>query len=206
MTFSTAAGAGGDHSAPPALVLLSAGPVACLAALQQQAAPVLAEVLRLPLRTPLDPLAPDAALAALAEGPSGLAPLPRDPGLALADGRHWAAALGAWRQPVLLLLAAEQLETGLPAALTALLRQWQVPCLGLVQWGGPWQPEQRRREGLPWLGALESSRRWPGSRVAADVGVAGAADAAMEADAERATALRFTCQARWQDLRHQLYT
>lgn len=165
---------------PPALVLLAAGAAAALAALQGQAAPALSRVLGLPLLAPLDPLAPDAALAALAAGPPGLVPLPRDPGLPLADGRHWAAALGAWRQPALVLLAAEQLDTGLPAALTALLQQRQVPCLGLVQWGGSWRPEQRRLEGLPWLGWL--------SAPASD---------------EQAAALASACAARWAVLERQ---
>jgi hypothetical protein len=154
MTFSTVPGTLGEASSPPALVLLAAGPAAAVAGLLGQVAPALAAALHLPLLAPLNPLGADAALAALAEGPQGLAPLPRDPGLPLADGRHWAAALGAWRQPALVVIAAEQMDTGLPAALTALLVQWQVPCLGLVQWGGSWDPEQRRLEGLPWLGCL----------------------------------------------------
>jgi hypothetical protein len=174
------AGVAAEAGHPPALVLLAAGAAAALAALQGQAAPALAGVLGLPLLAPLDPLAPDAALAALAAGPPGLVPLPRDPGLPLADGRHWAAALGAWRQPVLVLLAAEQLDTGLPAALTALLQQRQVPCLGLVQWGGSWRPEQRRLEGLPWLGWL--------SAPASD---------------EQAAALASACAARWAVLERQ---
>ena len=174
------AGVAAEAGHPPALVLLAAGAAAALAALQGQAAPALAGVLGLPLLAPLDPLAPDAALAALAAGPPGLVPLPRDPGLPLADGRHWAAALGAWRQPALVLLAAEQLDTGLPAALTALLQQRQVPCLGLVQWGGSWRPEQRRLEGLPWLGWL--------SAPASD---------------EQAAALASACAARWTVLERQ---
>jgi hypothetical protein len=174
------AGVAAEAGHPPALVLLAAGAAAALAALQGQAAPALAGVLGLPLLAPLDPLAPDAALAALAAGPPGLVPLPRDPGLPLADGRHWAAALGAWRQPVLVLLAAEQLDTGLPATLTALLQQRQVPCLGLVQWGGSWRPEQRRLEGLPWLGWL--------SAPASD---------------EQAAALASACAARWAVLERQ---
>ncbi|MFO0104886.1 MAG: hypothetical protein ACK516_06340, partial [Cyanobium sp.] len=92
MTFPTDAGVAAEAGRPPALVLLAAGEAAALAALQGQAAPALAGVLGLPLLAPLDPLAPDAALAALAAGPPGLVPLPRDPGLPLADGRHWAAA------------------------------------------------------------------------------------------------------------------
>ncbi len=145
--------------APPALVLLAGGTPAALAGLQAQVAPRLAQALGLRLLDPLAPLSPDQALEALAAqaGPDPLlAPLPRDPGQPLADGRHWAAALGAWRQPVLLLLAGEQLETGLPAALAALLQLWQVPCLGLVKWEGTWDPQARRRDGLPWLGPLSA--------------------------------------------------
>ncbi len=181
MTFSTVAATPAEASAPPGLVLLAAGPAAAVADLQGQMAPALAAVLHLPLLEPLNPLAADAALGALAEGPPGLAPLPRDPGLPLADGRHWAAALGAWRQPALVVLAAEQLHTGLPAALTALLAQWQVPCLGLVQWGGSWEPQQRRLEGLPWLGCL----------------------AAGQQEADNAAALRSACAARWATLERQ---
>jgi hypothetical protein len=83
--------------------------------------------------------------------------LPLDPGLPLACGGHWAEALGAWRQPALLVCAAEQLQTGVPAAMTALLERWQVPLVGLVQWGEPWAWAERRRDGLPWLGALQAT-------------------------------------------------
>lgn len=57
----------------------------------------------------------------------------------------------------------EQLATGLPAAGTALLRQWRVPLLGLIQWGGRWDPEARRHDGLPWLGALAAGAIPPGT-------------------------------------------
>lgn len=174
MTFSSRAATPVEGSGPPALVLLAAGPAEAVAALQAQVAPALAAALHLPLLEPLNPLAADAGLAALAAQPPGLAPLPRDPGLPLVDGRHWAAALGAWRQPTVVVLAAEQLQTGLPAALTALLVQWQVPCLGLVQWGGSWDAQQRRLEGLPWLGCLAATQPM-----------------------DQATALRSACAARW---------
>ncbi|MGB5136036.1 MAG: hypothetical protein WBN89_12765, partial [Prochlorococcaceae cyanobacterium] len=83
-----------------------------------------------------------------------LVPLPRDPGHGLPAGGHWAEALGAWRQPVLVLFSPKQLNTGLPSATQALLDRWQVPCAGLLQWGGSWQSDQRRLDGLPWLGWL----------------------------------------------------
>lgn len=98
---------------------------------------------------------PEIALAELLGQPGGwLAPLPLDPGLPLDHG-CWAEALGAWRQPTVLVVEAPQLATGLPAAATALLERWGVPLVGLIQWGGPWDGERRRRDGLPWLGWLD---------------------------------------------------
>jgi hypothetical protein len=126
-----------------------------------------------PLRTVSIELPPSRALAELGGGrssrcpPAWLAGLPLDPGLPLADGGSWAEALGAWRQPTALVLDADQLATGSPAAFTALLRQWKVPLLGLIQWGGPWDPDARRHDGLPWLGALT---REPGQAAAGPSG------------------------------------
>ena len=137
------------------LVLVGAGAAAAVAALQAEAGPPLASALGLPWGKPLAIEQPPQSLASLAEQGPGLVPLPLDPGLVLQGFGHWAEALGAWRQPVLLMLKAEQLQTGLPAAMGALLAQWQVPLAGLVQAGGPWQPELRRGDGLPWLGTLE---------------------------------------------------
>lgn len=150
MTFSRA-----DVS--QSLVLVAAGPRAVVAGLQHQLGPQLAAALGLAWRAPLDPLDPPRALAALAMSGPGLVPLPVDPGWPLHGAGHWAEALGAWRQPVLLLLAGEQLETGLPAAMVALLHQWQVPLVGLVQGDGAWDPDARRGDGLPWLGGLDSA-------------------------------------------------
>jgi hypothetical protein len=73
----------------------------------------------------------------------------------MADGAHWAELLGAWRQPCVLLVGVEQLDSGVAAATTALLRQWQVPLLGLVQWQAPWNPQARLADQLPWLGWLD---------------------------------------------------
>lgn len=145
------------------LLLLAAGPAVAVTDLQQQAGPPLAFALGLPWCEPLPNLAPQLALATLAGQGPGLVPLPVDPGLPLAGAGHWAEALGAWRQPVLLLLAADQLESGLPAAMVALLRQWQVPLLGLVQWGGNWDAAARCGDALPWLGALDSEGGEPGA-------------------------------------------
>ena len=98
---------------------------------------------------------PATTLAALAQEPSGwLLPLPLDPGADLAVPGCWADTLAAWRQPALLLLPVTAATAGLPRAYRALLELAGVPLLGLVQWGQPWCPEVRRRDGLPWLGCL----------------------------------------------------
>jgi hypothetical protein len=159
---------------PPALVLLGAGRATEVAALTAMAAPVLASALGLSLEAPQPPADPRAGLASLAERASrsrsrsgsdsapALVPLPLDPGEPLADGSTWAEALGAWRQPAVLLITAEQQASGLAAAMVALARQEAVPLAGLIQWGLPWQPELRRRQGLPWLGVVEAGPRGDG--------------------------------------------
>ena len=122
----------------------------------------LADVLALPVLKLETSTSPDAALRLIGEkaqacGGGWLAGLEIDVGVTLADGRCWAEALGAWRQPALLVVPAAQLAGGMPAAATALLLRWQVPLLGLLQWGGHWQAETRRRDTLPWLGLLPES-------------------------------------------------
>lgn len=98
---------------------------------------------------------PSVILAALAQEPAGwLLPLPLDPGADLGVPGCWADALAAWRQPCLLLLPATAEAAGQPRAYRALLEQAGVPLLGLLQLGDPWCPEQRRGDGLPWLGCL----------------------------------------------------
>lgn len=150
MTFS------GVHEAL-ACVVVSPGTATELASRWPQLAPPLAHALAMELLPALAPAhEPDRALTALSGSAAGpaLAVLPLDPGLALADGSCWAQALGAWHQPTLLVIDAAQLESGVAAATTALLLQHRVPLLGLIQWGDPWRPELRCRDGLPWLGAL----------------------------------------------------
>lgn len=158
MTFSSPA-ATGAAAAPRALALLAHGPADQVRALLAEAGPPLAAALALAWCGLPAPADPDALLAA---PPAGLVPLPLDPGQSLETGGTWAEALGAWRQPALVVVSAAQAGWGLPAASTALLQGHGVPLLGLVQWGGPWQPRQRRREGLPWLGWL-SDQAGPGS-------------------------------------------
>jgi len=152
------------------LVVLSAGPAAQVKALQAD----LGQPLALALQgiwddrwqhlgqgedpnSALQQLQPPGGEPALGPRPALLG-LPLDPGLPLAGGGHWAEALGAWRQPALLVFSTDQLQTGVPAAMTALLKNWQVPLVGLVQWGEPWASAERRRDGLPWLGALQADQ------------------------------------------------
>jgi hypothetical protein len=130
----------------------------------------LARSLALPHRPISDPGSPDWQLQQLAASGQGwLASLPLDPGQSLPDGSTWAEALGAWCQPTLVILGAQQLSSGAAASSTALLRQWRVPLLGLVQWGGTWKADLRRRDGLPWLGRLEEGGAGEGSDAMSDL-------------------------------------
>jgi hypothetical protein len=126
------------------------------AALVTAVAQRLAPLTGLPVRAILQAATPAEALSALIS-PAGawLAPLPVDVGVVQQQG-SWAEALGAWRQPTLLVVEAQQRTTGLPAAATALLRHWQVPLVGLLAWSAAAtaQPASEHPDGLPWLGSL----------------------------------------------------
>lgn len=149
--------------APPPLrsVVVGSGQEASLRrpeCASERAAQRLARTLSLPHRRISDPWTPRGQLQQLqATGGGWLASLPLDPGHPLERGGTWAEALGAWRQPTLLVIAWPQLSSGAAASSVALLRLWRVPLLGVLQWGGPWSPEQRRQDGLPWLGRLEEA-------------------------------------------------
>lgn len=126
------------------------------AALVTAVAQRLAALTGLPVRAILQAEAPAEALSALNDPAGGwLAPLPLDVGVMRQQG-SWAEALGAWRQPTLLVVEARHRSTGLPAAATALLRHWQVPLVGLLAWSAaaPAQPAAEHSDGLPWLGSL----------------------------------------------------
>ena len=163
------------------LVLVAPGGLADAAVAEPLAALLGLRLLAIPLEDP------NHTLRDLGREPPGwLLPLSIDPGEALGDGGCWAEVLAAWRQATLLLLPA-QAPAGAPRAYTALLHGAAVPLVGLVQCGGCWQPDVRRRDGLPWLGWLEPPEAAP---VVSGTVIDDAA----------AQALRVACLRRWREL------
>jgi len=135
------------------------------------------------------------ALAALQACPGAwLAALPWDPGV-WRNGGSWAEALGAWRQPCLLVISGSRLDSGLPAAGAALLERWGVPLAGLIQWQGCWDEAGRRCDGLPWLGRLGAGD---------EEGPAALQPGASPADAEAEARLLAALRLRWRALEAQL--
>ncbi|EAQ74012.1 hypothetical protein WH5701_10255 [Synechococcus sp. WH 5701] len=149
-------------SIPPLRLVLVGAAAADAAAGVEDAASRLAALIGVSALPPLvavstdgSDVAVDLLMAELSgRGGSWLVPLPQDPGRLQPWGGRWSELLGAWRQPTVLLIEAPQADAGLPAACTALLQCCGVPLLGLIQWGGLFDREARRRDGLPWLGVL----------------------------------------------------
>lgn len=187
----------------PRLVLLTLGSAqdpAGPAQLLPTAAARLSQLSGLPLRPiAADRQAPDALGELRNQRGPWLATLPVDPGLWLPGG-SWAEALGAWRQPCLLLIAPAHLATGLPAAGCALLQRWRVPLLGLLQWGGAWEAFSRRRDGLPWLGLLPDD----GGPETADGEALGADDEPQACREDQEAALLEALAGRWRKLAAEL--
>ena len=52
-------------------------------------------------------------------------------------GGRWAEVLGAWRQPTVLLIAAQQAVEACRRPTRPCCERCGVPLLGLIQWGGP---------------------------------------------------------------------
>ncbi len=83
----------------------------------------------------------------------GLVQLLGDPAKTLLDGCNWLEALGSWKHPTILISnCSSGGVSGSAQAYLALCKQLSVPVLGLVQYGGSWEPELRRLDGLPWYG------------------------------------------------------
>ena len=176
-----AAGAEAVAAPLPLQLVLTLPPLVAAPADARHLLAAAADLARL-LQLPLQPLEaggqPDQVLAALTAVAEGwLAGPLLDPGRCLGAGTSWAQALGAWRQPTLLLIPADLLDTGLPAAGTALLQRWRVPLLGLLQLGGAWCPQRRREEELPWLGHFGFA---PTARTASLASEAGTAVSPLE--------------------------
>jgi hypothetical protein len=148
-----------EASRPRILTLTAFGTPAAVIDLLRARGPELASAMGLTLRTLSPETPPNLALQAIRDpGSQGsgrlLLTIPQDPGVPLPGGGCWAEILGAWRQPTLVILSAEQLSTGWPAAATALLQHHRVPLVGLIQSSGHWDAEKRRQDGLPWLGPV----------------------------------------------------
>jgi hypothetical protein len=118
----------------------------------------------------LDPLpgsaqAPEQQLQQLLDLPGGwLQPLAVDPASDVSErvpASCWAELLGAWRFRTCLLVSEEDLRSGRARSQVVLLQHYKVPVLGVVQCGGPWLPQARRRDGLPWLGWLADAQADP---------------------------------------------
>lgn len=143
--------------ADPKLVLIGAG------TLPEQrmrlASEALAEHWPAPLRHHACGEDPDLVLSAPSGTEFSLLRLAGDAGLDLEHRRSWLEALGDWRMPTLLMAATGEdgAMPGCVPAYAALCTALRVPLVGLVQIGGPWLPDRRRRDGLPWCGEVVRS-------------------------------------------------
>jgi dethiobiotin synthetase len=138
-------------SAASGLVLVSP------AGVPDELAERLASLLECDLLPPLprDAQAPDPLLQALVERSGAwLQPLTAPPAQDLERASCWAELLGAWRLPTCLLVSEAERCNGQARSQVILLQHYRVPLLGVVQCGGGWRSEERRRDGLPWLGTL----------------------------------------------------
>ncbi len=87
----------------------------------------------------------------------GLILLHGDAGKLHPEGLSWLEALGAWKEPVILLAIPSPNGDipGTAASYCALTRYFSVPLLGIVQIGGVWDIKQRKIDGLPWCGCIK---------------------------------------------------
>tara|TARA_B100000700_G_C15055988_1_gene862843 strand:- start:3290 stop:3823 length:534 start_codon:yes stop_codon:yes gene_type:complete len=89
---------------------------------------------------------------------SGLAALYGDPGVFQSQTGSWLEALGAWKQPTVLVTTTRENDAvpGSAAAYVSLCESMSVPLLGLVQFGGRWSPDERKLDSLPWCGWISN--------------------------------------------------
>ncbi len=74
------------------------------------------------------------------------------------SGSSWLEVIGAWRQPVTLMIA-PSISGDIPGAASAyvsLCNSLSVPLVGLVQLGGELDLNKRRLDCLPWCGCIPS--------------------------------------------------
>ena len=75
------------------------------------------------------------------------------------SGMNWLEALGSWRRATILVAnCSSDGLSGSALAYWALCRELSVPLVGLVQYGGEWEPEIRRLDGLPWCGWIPEEK------------------------------------------------
>ncbi len=86
----------------------------------------------------------------------GLVQLLGDAAMHNSYGGSWLEALGAWRQPIVLMTIPTSSGDlpGFASAYKALCESLSVPLVGIVQIGGDWESLHRRLDGLPWCGWL----------------------------------------------------
>ena len=86
----------------------------------------------------------------------GLVQLSGDAAMLHPEGMSWLEALGAWRQPTVLIVA-PLLSGDIPGvapAYVSLCKNLAVPLVGILQLGGAWDISNRKADGLPWCGLL----------------------------------------------------
>ena len=97
---------------------------------------------------------PQNLLSSIPKG-KGLIKLIGDPAQTLPKGESWLSSLGSWKHPTIL-IAGASLATGdvfgNASAYEALCRDLSVPLVGLLHYGGQWNPVLRKLDGLPWCG------------------------------------------------------
>ena len=79
-----------------------------------------------------------------------------DAGKFHSESGSWLECLGAWKKPVILMVAPTSQDQipGTAAAYVSLCHELSVALVGIVQLGGKWDLKSRSLDGLPWCGCL----------------------------------------------------